>query len=301
MRIAAHVLTYNVNRFIAPVLKNMAPFVDKIFVAYSRLPFGYGAQARETRTNPTSLELIQLASAGINVEIVQGDWMDEESARNACLDQAKVQEFDWLITQDADEFYPEENWQRIRKVLSCNPEQEHFRTSWFNFWKNSDFALVDEKGSIKQENAGFALRCLPHLKFINKRRTNASSSVLIDEPCYHYGYAMSDAEMLEKMTTWAHAGEFDAQRWYRLKWLNWNRNTRYLHPTDPTCWPKAIPFPLKQPGFTSQFSDAILPRTDLSIGARADEAFFNAGAWAYSGARRLKGRLRAVFGSGRPQ
>jgi hypothetical protein len=34
MKIAAHVLAYNVDKFIAPVIKNLEKNVDKIFIAY---------------------------------------------------------------------------------------------------------------------------------------------------------------------------------------------------------------------------------------------------------------------------
>ncbi len=41
MKIAAHVLAYNVTRFLKPVLENIEPHVDKIYIAHAELPFGY--------------------------------------------------------------------------------------------------------------------------------------------------------------------------------------------------------------------------------------------------------------------
>ena len=38
MKIAAHVLAYNVNRFLKPVLENLEPHVDKIYIAHSERP-----------------------------------------------------------------------------------------------------------------------------------------------------------------------------------------------------------------------------------------------------------------------
>ncbi len=295
MQVAAHVLTYNVSRYIQPMLRNIAPFVDKIYVAYPTRPFAYVPGPRKTKTNPTSAEEIRAAGIGSKLEIIEGDWLDEESMRNACFDCAKAEGFDWLITQDADEFYQEKSWHRIREILLRSTSEEHFSTTWYNFWKSSHYVLLSAGGAIKESNAGFAIRCRPNLKFTRQRLTNAAYSRVIDCPCYHYGYVMNDAEMLEKISTWSHAHDFNVNRWFRHKWLNWNERTRNLHPTSPLSWRQAIRFPLEQPDFAEQFALPVAPKSTLSLEELAGGGIFNAMALLGDSARRLKGSLRATF------
>lgn len=295
MQIAAHVLAYNVSRFIQPVLRNVEPFVDKIYVAHSIHPWDYAPGARETKVNPTTVAEIRGAGVGSKLEIIEGDWLDEESMRNACLDRAKSEGFDWLITQDADEFYQDNSWQRIRDILLRSISEEHFITTWYNFWKSSHYVLVDTGGAIKQANAGFAIRCRPDLKFTRSRQTNAAHSRVIDCPCYHYGYVMSDAEMLEKIATWAHTQEFNTKRWFDYKWKNWSEDTRNLHPTAPASWRQAIRFPLEQPEFAEQFALPVSPKNTLSLKELVGDCIFDARVLLIDSARTLKRSLRTTL------
>jgi hypothetical protein len=250
--------------------------VDKIYVAYPGRPWNYVEEARNSKTNPTRREDILKAAENHNVEIVEGDWQNEESMRNACFDLAKADGFDWLLIQDADEFYPEQSWVQIRRYLQQAIAQHHLVTTWYNFWKSSQYVLVSSSGAIKQTNAGFAVRCKPDIKFVKKRLTNASNSMVIDCPCHHYGYVMSDAEMLEKVSTWGHARDFNASQWFRYKWTNWRESSKYLHPTNPREWLRAIRFPLQQPDFAEEFSLPINSVQSISVEDAIGEAWFSA-------------------------
>jgi hypothetical protein len=111
MQIAAHVLAYNVTSTLRAVLENISPHVDKIYIAYPMRPWCYVPESRATMVNPTSLIDVLTASKGLNVEVLEGDWETDEGSRNACLQRAKEEGFDWFLTQDADEFYTDHSWQ----------------------------------------------------------------------------------------------------------------------------------------------------------------------------------------------
>lgn len=254
MQIAAHVLAYNVTSTLRAVLENMSQHVDKIYVAHPQRPWCYVPEARSTKINPTTTEDVLTAAMGLNVEVLEGDWETDEDSRNACLERAKAEGFDWFLTQDADEFYTEHGWQTIRKILKRSIHEHSFVTTWYNFWKSAQYVVVSESGDIKGTNAGFALRCKQDLVFRRARISNATRTLVMDCPCYHYGYVRSDAEIREKVSTWMHANEFDALRWYKLKWLNWTENTINLHPTAPWTWKRAIHFPGEQPDFAIDFN-----------------------------------------------
>jgi hypothetical protein len=277
MQIAAHVLAYNVTRFIQPVLLNMEPFVDKIYVAHSPRPFGYLPCVRESKSNPTTLNDIRAVGIGPKLEIVEGDWLDEESMRNECFTRAKADGMDWFVTQDADEFYTERGWRDIRQTLMTHGRDDHFVTTWLNFWKSAQYVLLNSKGEMKETNASFAIRCRSNLRFVSRRLTNACRTSVIDCPCYHYGYVMNDVEMLDKVSTWSHAHEVRAvNQWFRNKWLNWREATRFLHPINPLSWSRAIRFPLEQPEFAAHFTLPVFTEDNLTSGDVLSNSIYDA-------------------------
>jgi hypothetical protein len=207
MKIAVHVLTYNVSRFIAHMLANVEPHVDRIYLAHAERPFGYIPESRYKYINPTTISELALANKSSKIKIITGDWLDEDSMRNTCLEAARDEGMDWLITQDADEFYSEKGWTQILHELKNDRVSDEIVTTWYNFWKSSEYVLMHPNGDIKHTNAGFALRCKDTHKFINRRNSNAKIRRILDVPCYHYGYVMSDLEMSEKLSTWSHSHE----------------------------------------------------------------------------------------------
>tara|TARA_B110000977_G_C11072109_1_gene489875 strand:+ start:1487 stop:2371 length:885 start_codon:yes stop_codon:yes gene_type:complete len=257
MQIAAHILAYNVNNTLKLVVENISPHVNKIFIAYPFRPFAYNLIQRETKLNPTSLKDVISVTDGCNIEILEGDWKYEEDMRNACFEAAKKQGFDWFLTQDADEFYDEKGWELILKELKKSINDDFYQTTWFNFWKSSEYVVL-ENGNIKSKNANFALRCKKNIKFIRKRLANIETAKVIDSECYHYGYVHTNEQMKNKIETWSHTNDFNKYNWITNKWLNWQENTLNLNPTNPTMWKRAIKFPYKQPPFSNNFRNKIV-------------------------------------------
>jgi hypothetical protein len=296
MKIAVHILAYNVSRFIRTALKNTAPHVDKIYVAYPKRPWNYTESSRAAKLNPTAFSEFETLELGTKIEVLQGDWMTEESMREECFTRAKAEGFDWLLIQDADELYEEKCWRQIRDKLERSASTEHFTTTWYNFWKSSQYVLQHPSGEIKGTNAGFAVRCLPHLHFTEKRLTNAASTTILDIPCHHYGYVMSDSEMEEKLTTWGHSHETNPNRWFRLKWRNWRESTRYLHPVSPPVWTRAIRWPYVQPDFAEEFALDVAAPLRISVGEQLEEIAFNWQGLTDDSLRRFKRRVRLALG-----
>jgi hypothetical protein len=255
MRVALQVIAFNVDPWINAMLRNAAPHVDKIFLAYPPRPWGYSSTARASIQNPTKLESIDRHDLACEIEVVHGDWLYDEDTRNCLLDQARNEGFDWMVIQDADEFYTEASWKRLLAAMERANNYDLLITPWFNFWKSPEY-VIDNRGSgIKCLNEGFAVRAKnSHARFMFSRTTDAKHRLIVDEPCYHYGYVMSDESMRKKIQTWAHTKEISSMRlWYELKWQRWEENTLFLHPGSPAYWLKAVRFPLQQP----EFADAL--------------------------------------------
>lgn len=257
MQVAAQILSYNVNRFIESCIEHSIDFIDQIYIAHSELPWGYNQEARETKINPTTLDMLKsvakLHENCSKITIISGDWLTEESMRNDCLKAAISDGADWLLILDADEFYTPQSWHQIRDKLNSSPNSNHFNSTWYNYWKSPQYVIQDKFGSIKQTNASFALRCKTDSYFVNKRIPSPSIDGTLDFPCHHFGYVMSNEEMEEKIRTWGHSTEFNHRAWLELKWLGWNPNTRFLHPVTPNDWVRAVRFPNEPPSFSQKF------------------------------------------------
>lgn len=299
MRIAAHILAYNVSRFLPHVLDNVCPHVDKVFVAYPTRPFSYSKSSRFSKRNPTDIKEIYSATWNHKIEIVQGDWDREENTRNACLNKARSEEFEFLITQDADEFYTEESWDQIISFLTKAPrEVDAIKSTWYNFWKSPQYIISDVHGSIKDVNANFALRCRPGNYFQNARAPNVQRSVVVDVPCYHYGWALSDDEMREKLSTWTHTNDFNTARWFRHKWINWRESTRYLNPQHPLGWYKAVRFPCTQPSFARHFDLDVSPNMVITPFEYIREFAYDSAVLARCRMRQVRASMRSSWISG---
>ena len=253
MRIAVHILGYNVNRFIGLAIENASPNVEKIYVAYSKYPWTYDKSAKDKYINPTTIEIIKNSDKFEKVEIIEGCWENEESMRNECLQRAKADGYDWLIIQDADEFYTKNSWKNLINIMNSEIDADQIITTGYNFWKSSEYVLIDNKNSMKSRYGSFAIRCKDYVEFTERRLTNVSKNFMADAPCYHYGYVMSDSELLEKISTWGHTRDFKHSRWLKYKWFNWSESTRNLHPVYPVMWKCARRFPLEQPEFATNF------------------------------------------------
>ena len=253
--IALQVIAFNVDPWINSMLRNAAPHVDKIFIAYPPRPWNYSVVARESIRNPTQLESIDIEDLQCPVEIVRGDWERDEDTRNCLLTRAREQGFDWMVVQDADEFYTERSWARLIAMMNNEDSSDLLITPWYNFWKSPEYVIVNRGTGIKTLNEGFAVRAKgSNVVFTYSRTTNATRKTVIDEPCYHYGYVMNDDAMLRKISSWAHANEMMSTKlWFELKWRRWTPTTIYLHPGSPAHWLKAERFPLHQPSFAAEF------------------------------------------------
>lgn len=267
MRISLQVLAFNVDRTLNAMLRNAGPYVDKIFIAYPERAWRYGKKNSIT-LNPTKLMSINTALP-CEVEIIMGDWEKDEDTRNHLLRIARLEDFDWMIIQDADEFYTSDSWQRLISRLK-EPETLKYdciKTPYFTFWKSPAYILHNRQEGIKNGTTTFALNCRDRdLYFSYSRTTTAVNSIFMDMPCYHYSYVLSDNEMKLKINTWAHTGDLISKDlWYNIKWKRWHGTSKLLHPGSPWMWDKAIRFPLPQPAFASEIKAEEHEQKDLSI------------------------------------
>jgi len=240
MRVALQVIAFNVDLWIYEMIHNAAPHVDKIFIAYPSRPWSYSPQMRASQLNPTRLDAHKIASCGADVEIVKGDWALDEDTRNDLLAKARFEGYDWMIVQDADEFYTLEGWGEINRHLSLYKDDasvDVLTSKWLNFWKSPDRVIINSDNSTLSENECMAIRASGScVKFSYSRTVGSKSRLRTDIQCLHFGYVMPDSSMRLKISTWAHTSQVKKDQWFNYKWLNWRPGSRYLHPGNPCIW-----------------------------------------------------------------
>lgn len=242
MKIASHVLLYNQDKWILQNIENAAPYVDKIYIAWSDFSWTYNKNARKDFKNKTSLEILKKSKYFDKIEIIKGLWDTEEAQRNACVDKAKADGMDYLLIHDADEFYTYQDFEKMVKTIKENPNFDYYRTGWISFWKNFNNIIVKSDGQKILGYPEIALNLKRDVKFQRCRRLNGDKVYVMDVLCYHASYILSDNECWEKINTWGHSHQFDTKKWFDTKWKKWDKNSRDLHPITPSDWHKTEDF-----------------------------------------------------------
>ena len=244
MKIAVHILFFNQTKWILKALSNCGPFVDKIYIAWSKNPWSYGKNSKNFKNN-SDLEILKKSEFYHKIETITGEWKLDEEERNECLKRAKNDNMDYLITQDADEFYTFDGYKKLIESIKNNPDYDYYTTPWICFWKDFKHVLVAEDNNIINGYPEIAINLRKNIKFIRCRRPNSTNHKRLDSICYHMCFVFDkdeDEDCWDKINTWGHSNEFNIDKWYKEKWIKWKPSTENLHPTNPKAWAKAIEY-----------------------------------------------------------
>lgn len=247
MKIASHVLLFSQDKWILKNIENAAPFVDKIYIAWSDKPWTYNKNARGTFFNRTNPNMLKKSKYFDKIVLIKGVWETEEAQRNACVEAAKKDGMDFLLVHDADEFYTFSEFERMVKTIKDNPDFDYYRTPWISFWKNFENIIVKENGEKILGYPEVALNLNRGVKFQRCRRLTGSKVMNMDIVCHHASYVLDDGACWEKISTWGHSHQFNRKNWYDTKWKKWTPKTRNLHPITPKDWYKTEKFTKQLP------------------------------------------------------
>ena len=243
------ILLFDCDQFVLRTINNCSRFVEKIFISYSKYPWIYNKQARAHFSNTSNLELLKTSPHFSKLDIIEGIWNTEEDQRNTCLERAREEGFNYLIIQDADELYCQEQYKKNISGILENQDYAYYTTPWINFWKSLDYVLefkdpgFGEKDTIYSRCANFAVNLKQETRFVRKRIINLTESVQhLSGICHHLSYVLSDQEVLRKISTWGHAHQVNVNNWYKWKWLAWQPSTTYLFPIISVTANRAVPY-----------------------------------------------------------
>jgi hypothetical protein len=242
MKLAVQILLFGQEKWIMRTLENAYDNVDHIYIAYSKSPWTYNPHARENYTNSFDLERITTSRFMDKITIIEGDWFTEESQRNACLNAAEADQYQYMMIQDADEFYSDSDYQKIKDFIKKNPNHNTYTAHMYNYWKSFKHIILGPHGQKTTGEANIVVN-IANTRFVNKRNPRHGSKVNIpDVICYHGSYVLTNEELLEKFKTWGHHNDFDIHRWYRDVYVNWKLEDVNLHPLEPHCWSRVVEY-----------------------------------------------------------
>lgn len=241
IKIATHQCVFNQDKLLLKNIENSYPFVDKIYISFSNLPWDYNKSARTEYENKTNLDIIKKSKYFDKIEIIHGDWLTETDQRNNCADKAQKDGYDYLIIQDTDEFYLEKDYKKIVDFISENQNHDIYRCEWISFWKSLDWILVNNNMSEIIGEPQIAINLKNGIRFKDRRNPYGDNEIKIPNVlCYHLSFVLTDEECLTKLKTWGHSHEFNVDAWYERNWVNWSPELRDMHPIDPPVWHKTI-------------------------------------------------------------
>jgi len=250
MKFATFVLAYNQDKWIMRNIENAYPHVDRIYVGYSKYPWNYDPESRFLRLNEFDINIIKNSPYKDKIKIIEGDWTYEFDERNEILYAAKNDGMDYLMIHDADEFYFHNDFEKLKDIVKQYPENDAYAVRMCVFWKSLDYILIAPPLTADGVTFGGKISGIAEVvmnlktehKFTHIRYSGAKTYKILDESdliYYHTSYVLTDEELYRKIKTWAHRNDFDVEKWYQEKWLNWTLEMTDLHPIWPYSWSRA--------------------------------------------------------------
>jgi hypothetical protein len=169
------------------------------------------------------------------IVFIEGIWDTDEAQREHALQVAKKDGIDYLIIQDADEFYMPDQFLLNLKTIEQYPNYPAYTCPWVKFWKSTDYVMEARVHDGKQNQVislcpNFAVNVnWPGIHFNLSRLVNEiDKAYKLPGLCLHLCWVLSDDQVLKKISTWGHSHQFDYKIWYKHKWLAWTPKTKYI-------------------------------------------------------------------------
>lgn len=216
-------LAYFEPRFIKPFLEHLPEWVENRIVLNSSRPWFGEPEEGEDKT----AELAEQAGA----RVITGSWPNEQAQRN--LGQAMHEDMDWVVVMDPDEFLDKEGWHNLREFLKTTDAEAVVVQGQYTYWK--DGWVADPPKDYKM-----LIAARPHVHFVDKRVVGVPY-VVAPVWLHHFSWARTTEEVRRKIKHYAHAQDFDTERWYREVWEKWQPGDKDVHPTTPETLHDLIP------------------------------------------------------------
>jgi len=202
MRIGAVTLAYNDETTIGGTLKCLQPFVEKQMVMLSETPY-FGNQVAPDRTEEIAEEL--------GAKVVKGSWELDHDQRT--LGNILCADCDWVLGFDSDEMMTHKDLDKLNRFLEETPH-EAVGVLPEIYWNTTNYRLRPKPSYTPI----IAMR--PSVKFTHIRNIDNNYTIW-EGGEMHYLSWCRPKDIYKKVTSYAHAPDFDGEKWYVDKYLNW--------------------------------------------------------------------------------
>jgi len=239
MKIAANYCVYDERQYITYSLEAIYPFVDKIILMVSDVPWrGIRSSSDDT------LELIyDFPDPEKKLIIKEGRWKSQGEQRNEALKINRYLRMNYYWIIDADEIYPASAAKKILEEIEKYPKAINFYCGWWTYWR-SFYYRIDPP----EESTFIIGRIVPSFKFLFARTPPKAPGQRIEAWIHHYSYARPFERIRRKMSNIDGPGSPLQRGWLR-KFENWpqNKSVGNLHPYWAGHWKKAVRITWKIP------------------------------------------------------
>ncbi|HSR37790.1 MAG TPA: hypothetical protein VLL95_02655 [Phnomibacter sp.] len=304
LRFGVMTLLYYSEGTIVEMIDNCAPFVDKIYVGFSELPWSdYNKNARTEFKGSASLEVLKDSKWHDKIEVISGVWKSEVDERNDILSKARQDGMDYLIIQDADEFYHPEDYRRNIEGITANPNHPVYRCPWTVFWKNTENVILIRPDMYSKPTTvttcpNFAVNCnMPDVQFAVTRLANRmNEAFMLTGLCLHLAWVLDDEKVWMKVQTWGHSHQFNGKKWFKHKWLAWKPSTSYIGNITRANYLKAVPFKGELPEQLKTMPQLKQEYVPLTMAEKLDCMIMDATSVVLQSLKILKARTKRLLG-----
>lgn len=274
MKFAIHTLVFYGLDTLKLMVRNTGAFVDRIYLSHSRKPWNaYNQKASALYESAIDESFLHDFPFRDKIVWLEGEWRSEEDQRNHSLAQARLDGMDYMIIQDADEFYLAEDFLANLEGIRSNPNYPAYRCPWTVFWKNTNYVIRVRQGSSTSTITtcpNFAINLnMPDVEFNSRRLVNRIHEAhMLPGLCLHLAWVLTDEEVLQKIQTWGHSHQFNYMAWYRHKWKAWTPATNFIGHISRANYLRAERYQGRLPEELVNYAVAESVATPLTFGDR---------------------------------
>jgi len=218
-KIAVLILAYNESEYIRQAIEQWNGLVNKIVVLVPILPW-LGSPQEDDRT--------AIIARNAGAETIIQHWGTEADQRTwGC---ARLYDYDYVITCDADEFYTKEDREKIIRTLNSGDEPCYRADKLITYWKYNYVVTPPDTHkpiiAIDPKRIKFIEHRMP-MKFLETIFTDWQP--IIDVSIHHFSWSKPDHKIKAKIENFSHAEDVKPN-WYEEKWLNWKEEMEDIRP-----------------------------------------------------------------------
>jgi glycosyltransferase involved in cell wall biosynthesis len=210
MKIAAITPVYNEEKLISACVKCWEKYVDQHIVLVSEKPY-YGEGVADNTAD---------IAEELGADVIRGTWSLDHEQRNLGLKILK--DYDWVLCIDSDEFITSDHFEMLYNNL-VKAKASAYTVNHYPYWKDTNHVIKDTFQPL------FATK--PNNRFSHIRNINAPFSHMDDVFIHHLSWC-EPKDILKKISTYAHADEFNPELWYNTHYANWKEGEMAVFPRE---------------------------------------------------------------------